>query len=54
MAPQYLGLGASNAALDKFFQLKSKCHSARGCYTVLWHNSELYSSAIKKLYKNLL
>jgi hypothetical protein len=50
----YMGLGRSQAALDKFLQLKDACRSVGGCFTLLWHNTSLTTSIDRELYKNIL
>ena len=54
MAPRYMGLGAADAALAKFVQLKNACQAVGGCFTLLWHNSQLDSAAERALYEAVL
>ena len=54
MAPRYMGLGAGDAALAKFVQLKNACQAVGGCFTLLWHNSQLDSAAERALYEAVL
>ncbi len=49
----YLGLGTGKEAVDKFNQLKYACQSVNGCFTLLWHNSEL-SATKKNMYTKVL
>ncbi len=54
MAPRYMNLGASAAALEKFIQLKEACRAVSGNFTVLWHNTMLETPQERTLYKNML
>ena len=54
MAPRYMGLGAGDAALAKFVQLKNACQAVGGCFTLLWHNSQFDSAAERALYEAVL
>ncbi len=54
MAPRYLGLGTGAAAREKFLQIKNACRAVAGCFTLLWHNSELETNAKRSLYASLL
>lgn len=54
MAPCYMNLGTNEAALAKFSQLKDSCRAVDGCFTLLWHNSQLYSTADRELYEMVL
>lgn len=54
MAPRYMGLGAGSDALAKFRQLRKACEAVHGCFTLLWHNSELESPARRALYTAVL
>ena len=54
MAPRYMGLGAADAALAKFVQLKNACQAVGGCFTLLWHNSQFDSAAERALYEAVL
>lgn len=51
---RYMGLGIGIAAQAKLLQLKHACRAVRGCFTLLWHNSELVDSASRQLYSSLL
>lgn len=51
---EYMGLGISDNAKNKFLSLKNKCKSVNGCFTLLWHNSYLLREEEKKLYKIIL
>lgn len=54
MAPRYMGLGVGEEALAKFLQLRRACEAVHGCFTLLWHNSELESPAKRELYEAVL
>lgn len=54
IADRYLGLGYSEAALDKFLQLKNACRAVGGTFSLLWHNSELDSVAARRLFLSVL
>ena len=54
LADAYMGLGTSEAALEKFQQLKDRCRAVGGCFTVLWHNSQFESIAERTLYGRVL
>ena len=40
----YMGLGTGDAAIEKISTLKQRCRSVKGCFTLLWHNSNLNSA----------
>lgn len=51
----YLGLGVTQAAENKFLELKEKCRKLSGCFTLLWHNSYFHgSSELKQMYKRII
>lgn len=54
IADRYMNLGLGAAALDKFIQLKQACRAVNGCFTLLWHNSQLTSAAERELYAAVL
>lgn len=54
IADRYMGLGAGDAALAKFVELKDVCRRVGGCFTLLWHNSELSHVAYQDLYTRVL
>ena len=54
MAPRYMALGTGQEALEKILQLKEACRGVKGCFTLLWHNSELETAEKRDLYKNVL
>lgn len=54
MAETYMGLGTGSAALAKFTELKNACRAVKGCFTLLWHNSELNEAAKRDLYQAVL
>jgi hypothetical protein len=49
---QYMGLGEGAEALECITALKDKCKAVNGCFTLLWHNSNLTSETSKQLYEN--
>lgn len=54
MAPQYLGLGTGEAALEHFLLLKRACRAVGGAFTLLWHNSNLRTEEERGLYVAVL
>ena len=54
MASRYMGLGLGQEALEKFIQLKVACMSVGGCFTLLWHNSQLETAAERQLYQDVI
>jgi hypothetical protein len=54
MAPQYMSLGTTEAALAKFIALKKTCRALNGCFTLLWHNSQLESESDRQIYQKIL
>lgn len=50
----YLGLGLSRRARDKFNSLKEICAKVDGCFTLLWHNSCLSKSDLRKMYSSVM
>lgn len=51
----YLGLGVTEAAENKFLELKEKCRKLSGCFTLLWHNSYFSQlEAHRQMYKNII
>lgn len=54
MAPRYLGLGLGEKAKEKINSLKNACLRVGGCFTLLWHNSELKTIEEKMLYTSIL
>ncbi len=47
----YESLGCGNEARSRFQYLKGVCQLFDGDYTLLWHNSYLYSKKLRKLYE---
>lgn len=45
----YLGLNES-LGQEKLYQLKKACAAVGGCFTLLWHNSYLNDSALRRMY----
>ncbi|MCT7655667.1 polysaccharide deacetylase family protein [Oceanimonas sp. NS1] len=54
MADRYMGLGTGDAAYAKFKQLKDACRAVKGCFTLLWHNSQFESVRESALYQRIL
>lgn len=51
----YLGLGVTQAAENKFLELKEKCRQLGGCFTTLWHNSYFANEAgLKEMYQRII
>ncbi len=50
----YLGLGVTEAAVEKARLLKSRCQQLGGCFTVLWHNSYLSQAALREMYMRIV
>jgi hypothetical protein len=48
---EYMDLGVTSTARDKMLDLKSACRAVGGCFTLLWHNSVLLTSAERELYE---
>ena len=53
-APRYMGLGSGAEALGAFTSLKDACSAVGGCFTLLWHNSELVTRDHRELYEAVL
>lgn len=54
MATRYMGLGTGDAAFRKFKQLKDACNAVGGCFTLLWHNTELEMLPERRLYQAVI
>lgn len=54
LANRYLGLGATPAAFEVFAGLKQACRSVGGEFSLLWHNSFLFSDAERELYQAVI
>ena len=50
MAVKYLGLGATDLAVEKILEIKNRCRAAGGCFTLLWHNSQFLNNNHHNLY----
>lgn len=50
----YLGLGTGQAALDKAQGLQNTCKSMSGCFTLLWHNSDLWKHENRSMFVRIL
>ena len=54
IAKRYMNLGTGEAALAKFTQLRQACRAVEGCFTILWHNTQLESKDQRRLYEAVL
>jgi hypothetical protein len=54
IAASYLGLGSTEAAYEKFYQLKKKCKEVGGVFTLLWHNSYFNTASDFDIYRRLV
>jgi hypothetical protein len=54
IGPAYQNLAAGESARAVFTQLKDACQAVGGCFTLLWHNSELDDTGRRTLYAALL
>jgi len=54
MGDRYMGLNGDSAAFEVFAKLKHACKIVNGCYTLLWHNSNLEHKSEKELYRAVL
>lgn len=54
MAEIYMGLGKSEEAFTKFKELKNRCRAVEGCFTLLWHNTQLLSNSECDLYRDVI
>ncbi len=54
IAERYLGLGPSESAYQKFNELKKKCESVGGMFTLLWHNSFFNCDEEFDIYRRLI
>lgn len=52
--PCYMALGQSEAARDKFLQLKESCRAVNGIFTLLWHNSRLVLNEERQHYAEII
>ena len=50
----YMGLGVSEEAFLYFKHLKNAARAVGGCFTLLWHNSELDSKSKRLMYVDIL
>ena len=50
---KFLGLGVGDLAKKKVASLKNACRSVNGCFTLLWHNSELNDDSKKIMYAEI-
>jgi hypothetical protein len=54
IADRYLGLGSTEAAFQKFNELKNRCKAVGGVFTLLWHNSFFNTAEDFHIYSRLL
>jgi len=54
MGKRYMGLGVTEAAFQKFVELKRTCKAVNGLFTLLWHNTELDNIEKKRMYQNII
>ena len=54
ISKNYMGLGLSNRAYEKFMQLKNACEVVKGTFTLLWHNNQLTTRAERDLYTSVI
>lgn len=54
IAERYLGLGSTEAAYEKFNELKNNCRKVGGVFTLLWHNSFFSSQNDFDIYRRLV
>lgn len=54
ISTQYMGLELGDSALSEFATLIDTCRSVNGCFTLLWHNSELETKPKRDLYRQVL
>jgi hypothetical protein len=54
MASRYMGLGSGDEALAKFVELKNTCSAVGGCFTLLWHNTQLEVDTACQIYQQIL
>lgn len=54
MSTTYMGLGQGAEAVAQFEALIRACRAVGGCFTLLWHNSNLSTPAERALYERVL
>lgn len=54
IAERYLGMGSTEAAYEKFNELKNNCRKVDGVFTLLWHNSFFSSPNDFDIYRRLV
>lgn len=54
IAERYLALGSTEAAYEKFNELKTNCLKVNGTFSLLWHNSFFKSQKDFDIYQRLL
>ncbi|WP_415886964.1 polysaccharide deacetylase family protein [Neptuniibacter sp. QD37_6] len=54
ISDSYAGLGCGKEALDLMLGLKQESQNKGGCFTLLWHNSNLRSKEERVLFKSVL
>ncbi len=50
----YLGLGATQTALDYMLKLKNYCRKFRGDFVLLWHNQRFVNRKEREIYRVLI
>jgi len=50
----YMNSSLGQGARQEFLRLKAACRAVDGCFTLLWHNSQLCSAEERKLYLDVL
>lgn len=54
ISERYMNLGYGQEAENKFLELKEKCRKVKGCFTLLWHNSNFSHKEVFSFYKGLV
>ena len=54
ISEHYLGLGSTEAAYEKFDELKNSCRKVGGIFTLLWHNSFFSAPKDFEIYRRLV
>ncbi len=53
-SPNYMGIDDLDIAKKILIELKEKCFSVDGSFSILWHNNHLVDSNYKKLYEDII
>jgi hypothetical protein len=51
---KYMGLETGKKALSKLISTKNSCRKVNGCFTLLWHNTQLMTHDEKILYQKII